>query len=156
MIMPTGVKAIIATMGAIMLWVTTNLGEAFYVLVIAYLVDFALNYANRSVFIPKMFNYLGGVAFAYYLQQGHDFNSIPILHGLIVIIALHEVMEVTNELKSKIATFKENKSNTPALLQSLTPEEITIIESIIDKMHDEATTIANKPTPEELASLALK
>jgi len=154
--MPTSVKAMLAILSSGALWLTNNLGDAFYVLIIAYLIDFVLNYSNRAVFIPKMFNYLGSVAFAYYLQQGYAFNSIPVLRGLIVIIAVHEVMEVSNELKDRLATFKANKAKAPAIFQSLTNDDVIAVEAFLAKMQQDALDIANKPTPEEIASLALK
>ena len=116
---PAGAKTATYGIAAVFLWITANLGIAFYVLVAAYLVDFGLNYDRKQEFIQKMTLYLGSTFFAYYLQNSDQFISIPLLHGLIVAVAAHEVIEVLAALKIKLDAYKQNHPSEAAQVDSL-------------------------------------
>ncbi len=115
----SGLKAIGYSILAVLLWITANLGAAFYVLVVAYIVDFGLHYAQKQEFLQKMTLYLGSTFFAYYLQNSTQFMSIPLLHGLIVAMAAHEVLEVLADLKARLDQYKTAHPTQAAQVDSI-------------------------------------
>lgn len=119
MVATSGLKAIGYSILAVLLWITANLGAAFYVLVVAYIVDFGLHYAQKQEFLQKMALYLGSTFFAYYLQNSAQFMSIPLLHGLIVAMAAHEVLEVLADLKTRLDQYKAKHPTQAAQVDSI-------------------------------------
>ena len=118
MLESAGAKFGIFSLLGVLLWIDANLGLAFYVMIAAYMVHFALQYQNKQAFIQKMFLYLGSAFFAYYLQNTADFMSIPLLHGLIIGLAAHEVLEVLIELKTRLDVYKVVHPNDAATIDS--------------------------------------
>ena len=132
--LPSGIKTIGYTIAACLLWITANLGASFYVLIAAYMVDFALHYDQKQEFINKMTLYLASTFFAYYLQNAQQFMTIPLLHGLIVAMAAHEVLEVLTELKTYLDKYKAKHPDQAAevnTLENLLPQAQTLINQLL-------------------------
>lgn len=112
-------KASIFSLASVFLWITNNLGMAFYVLVGAYVVNFALHYNEKVEFIQRMTFYLLSACSTYYLQNTNDFMSIPMLRALIVGLAVHEILQVLTVIKEKLDVYKKSHPQQAAEIETL-------------------------------------
>ena len=149
MFMSSGVKTGFYTISAALLWITANLGWAFYILVAAYIFDFALHYSQKFEFVQKMTYYLGSTSFAYYLQNGQAFANVELLHGLIALMAAHEVLEVFQALKVKLDDFKKKYPKEAAqveTVESILTQAENVAPGLIASL--QAAKVAQQHTPE--------
>ncbi len=109
--MTNSFKAALFAISAACYWVTQNLGYEFYILVAAYIINFALHYDKKQEFLQKQTMYLGSTFFAYYLQNTQQFLTIPLIHGLIVGLAAYESLEVWVEIKNRMEIYKTAHPN---------------------------------------------
>lgn len=141
-----GVKAVGYSLAAVVLWITANLGAAFYVLMASYVVDFALNYDQKVEFVQRMTLYLGSTFFAYYLQNSAQFSAIPLLHGLIVAMASHEVIQVLAEAKNRLDAYKVKHPDQAAdvtNLEALLAQAQALAPALLAATQTAQTTAAN-------------
>lgn len=140
----------------VLLWITANLGVAFYVLMAAYIIDFALHYSQKADFLQRMTLYLASTFFSYYLQNTQQFMSIPLLHGLIVAMAVHEVVEVLTEARTRLDVLKKkNPAQAPeidqleqmmAQFQAILPQ-LAAAQAIQNPVNTPAPPVPTPPTP---------
>lgn len=112
----------------VLLWITNNLGIAFYILIAAYILDFALHYSQKQEFIQRITLYLGSTFFSYYLQNTDTFMTIPLLRGLIIMMAVHEVIEVLTEVRTRLKLWKPSDPAQAA--------EVTQLETLLQQFQD--------------------
>ena len=104
-----------AGIAVVMAWITTNFGEAFYVLAVLLIIDMILNYANETQFIQKTGNILLGTAAAFYIQN-MTMTGLEIAHGLVIVLALNELTQVGTAIKAKLTAYKaSNPSDASAV-----------------------------------------
>lgn len=144
---------------AMVAWITSTFGEAFYVLAALLILDMMLNYANETQFIQKTGNILIGTAAAFYIQN-ISMSGIEIAHGLVIVLALNELTQVGTTLKARLDAYKSSHpSDTPAVdADQLLVDQITekVLEGLSPKAVGPATNIPPLQPPLTGAAVGTK
>ena len=134
---------------AICTWAIANLGWALVVLVALFIVDFALNYTQKAKFFQNAFQHMGIVCFGIYMQSSGLF-TIPMLHMIIVALAMYESSEVYNNLGVKIKDYQAKlkaEPQTPSVIS--TEQKLDQLITLMSQAQAQTNAVINKPLPIE-------
>lgn len=99
------VKSAGAGLAALVLYINSTFGEVFYILVGLLVLDAILNYADEKGYLQKLSWYSVSSGAAFYVQNA-SMSGIQIARGLIVLLAIHELTQVSFKIKGLYADYK--------------------------------------------------
>lgn len=93
-------KTAAALVVAAAVWLTANLGQAWWVLLILLAIDAVLNYRDEVAYWRRVLSFLGSTAAALYIQHG---SGIPFVHAVILALVAWEAVRVGDQVLSILA-----------------------------------------------------
>lgn len=101
--MAGAVKGAVALATFTAVWLTTNLGEAWWVLLGLLALDGALNWRAEDAYLRKLGAQLVSIAAVVIVQQG---TGLPAVHALVVGLVAWELTRVVDELNTVLSAAK--------------------------------------------------
>lgn len=152
--MKMAIKGGAYSVGAFLLWINGNFGEAFYLLAGLLLIDALLNYKDEAAYLQKLMVYLVSSGSAFYVQNA-SMAGIPMARGLMVALALHELAQVTIKVKELLAAYKARQPAQVTQVEQITGSidqlAALVTAQILAAQKNQAVPQAVQATPAEAA-----